>query len=414
MFFHKAKLKRTLFPVLLTYFLDNFGLAIIYPIFTPLIIKTELSFLPLTTSHSARAILLGCLIASFPLAQFFGAPLIGQFSDRFGRKKAFCVTVLGTTLGYALTALSLHLHSLTGLFISRCFTGLFAGNLTLCLAALADLSPNNTSRTRNFSLVSAVGGMSFILAILFGGFLSDPTAFSHFNPSFPFWITALFSCINFFCILLLFHETHKGPRHPGVNPLQGINNLKLGIQNKTLRTLYSVNFLVMLSWIACMQFLPAFLLERFKFSLQDITLCLMLVGALWSLSNLLLNRTLAKRLYPGHILLGSSILLALLLLFTLMTHSATSFLLLFFPAVCFAALCWTNVLATLSLKTPSTIQGSVLGINQSMTSMAALLGPLLGGLLIAINPHAVYLFGGILTLTAFCILLSHKAHSPTS
>ena len=77
--------KHTL-PCFSDLFLDNFGLAIIYPIFTPLFLKSGHALVPQGLTYLQRTILLGLLIASFPLAQFFGAPLIGQFSDQFGQK----------------------------------------------------------------------------------------------------------------------------------------------------------------------------------------------------------------------------------------------------------------------------------------------------------------------------------------
>lgn len=411
MLFNSLKNRRCFYPVLLTYFLDNFGLAIIYPIFTPLLVESEHSILSYTTPHFTRTLLLGLLIAAFPLAQFFGAPLIGQFSDRFGRKRAFYITILGTAFGYTFTALSIITHSLIGLFISRFATGLFAGNLTLCLAAIADMSPDDTTRTKNFSLISAVGGLSFIIAIAFGGILSNPGISKHFNPSFPFWITALLSYINLVCMLLLFHETHKGPRHPGINPLKGFNNLLQGVKSKELRTLYAVNFLFMIAWVGSMQFLPNLLLEQYKFHIGQITACLMGVGAGWSLSNMIVNRKLAKLYFPGQTLLACLLLLSLLLLFTLMTRGPASFLFLFFASACCASLCWTNGIATISLKAPLAIQGSILGINQSMTSIAAMISPIIGGLLAAISPHAVFAFGGIAALLAFYTLFSQKAYT---
>ncbi len=410
----QRKLKRTLFPVMLTFFLDNFGLAMIYPIFTPLLIKSEYTILAGTTPLFKRTILLSFLIASFPLAQFFGAPLIGQFSDRLGRKRAFYVTILGTALGYTLTAISIQFDSLIGLFFSRFSTGLFAGNLTLCLATIADLSPDDTCRTRNFSLISVIGGLSFILAILFGGIFSNPNLSLHFNFSFPFWMIALLSYFNLVCMILFFHETHSPSRLLSFNPLKGFHNLLQTVQIKELRALYAVNFLFMLAWIASMQFLPAFLLEHFNFSMGPVSFCLMAVGAIWSLSNLILNRSLAKSFYPGQILLGSLLFVSFFLLLTGMTHSATSFLCLFFPSVCFAAICWTNNLATISLKAPSAIQGSILGINQSITSIAALLSPILGGLLFNLTPHAIYVFGGIIVLLACLILYHFKAYQQHS
>lgn len=412
MLFDDRKRHHSLFPVFLTYFLDNFGLAIIYPIFTPLFLKSSHSILAYTTPYFERTLLLGIVIASFPFAQFFGAPLIGQFSDRFGRKKAFFITILGTALGYTITAASIMSGSIFFLVISRFCTGLFAGNLTLCLAAIADMSPDEASRTQNFGQIGAVGGLSFIIAIAFGGILSNPGISHHFNPSFPFWITALLSYLNLACMILLFHETHSSKPHPGINPFKGFHHLIEGIRNNTLRIIYCVNFLFMLAWVASMQFLPSFLLEHFKFQIGNITLCLMAGSALWALSNLILNRQLAKRFFPGKTLLVSLFLLALLLLNILFVQTAILFFILFFPAVCCASLCWTNGLATISLKAPSEIQGSILGINQAMTSIAAMLSPIIGGLLTGLNEHALYFFAGLSTLFAFSVLISSKAYQP--
>lgn len=410
MFFKMRQRSRHLFPVMLTYFLDNFGLAIIYPIFTPLLIKTEHAMLASTASFFERTALLGLLIAAFPFAQFFGAPLIGQFSDRFGRKRAFYITILGTALGYTFTAISITGHSLMGLFLCRFASGMFAGNLTLCLAAVADLSHDDISRTRNFSLLSAIGGLSFIIAISFGGVLSDPRIHTVFNPSFPFWIIALLSYLNLICMILLFHETHRPIRHPGINPLKGMNNLKMGIHSAELRIIYVVNFLFMMSWVGSMQFLPTFLIEHFQLSIGQITLCFVGVGAAWSLSNLFVNRSLAKRFFSGEILLGCLFLLALALLFTLMTHSLIPFLCLFLASTSLASLCWTNGLATVSIKAPLAIQGSILGINQSMSSVAAMLSPIIAGILAAFSEHAVYAFAGACALLAFWIFFSKKAY----
>ena len=408
-FFNAAKRKRALLPVFLTYFLDNFGLAIIFPIFTPLLLKSESSILSFSTPYSERTILLGLLIASFPLAQFFGAPLIGQFSDRFGRRRAFLISILGTALGYTFTALSLLSESFAGLMISRCATGFFAGNLTLCLASIADLSHDDSTRTRNFSLITAIGGLSFLIAIAFGGVLSDPDLGRHFHPSFPFFATAVLAFLNFVCMYLLFEETHKVPRNAGLSPFQGLQNLRVGFENVELRTLFLVNFLFMLGWLATMQFLPSLLLKTYHFGMGKVVLCLMGSGVIWFLSNFFLNRRLALSLFPGKTLLASLLLLALCLLFTMLSGGAASFLILFALASLAASLCWTNGLATLSLKAPLAIQGSILGINQSMTAVAAMLSPTLGGLLAALDIQMIYIFGGIAALTAFCILGTHKS-----
>ena len=401
---------RTLFSVLLTYFLDNFGLAIIYPIFTPLLIKSENAFIALSTPYLERTVLLGLLIACFPLAQFFGAPLIGQFSDRAGRKKAFYITIAGTSIGYTLTAISILNENLTGLFISRLATGFFAGNLTLCLSTIAHMSHDDTGRTRNFSLLNAVGGMSFIIAIAFGGILSNPAISRHFNPSFPFWITAFFNFLNLISMHYLFQEPHKPRYSPGFHPFKGIHHLFQGIKNRELRTLYSVNFLFLLAWIASLQFLPTLLLEKFQFHLGGITLALIGTSLAWSVTNLLVNRTLAKFYYPGTILLSSLPFLCVSLLFTAFSQSPSTFLCLYILSAAFASLCWTNGISTISLKAPLSVQGSILGINQSFTSLSAMLSPMIGGLLAGIGVKTIYAFGAISCIVAFILLKRSKAY----
>jgi MFS transporter, DHA1 family, tetracycline resistance protein len=317
---------------------------------------------------------------------------------------------LGTAIGYTFTSLCVMEQSITALFISRFFTGLFAGNLTLCLAAIADMSPDDKSRAKNFGQIGAIGGLSFIVAIAFGGIFADPNIRGHFNPSVPFWITAFLSFVNLTCMILLFHETHPASRNPGVNPFKGVRNLGLGLKSKELRIIYCVNFLFLFAWIASMEFLPTLLMLDFKFQIIQVTLCLMVTGLIWSLTNICINRLLAKRFYPGRTLLCSLLLISLLLLFLLFSKGMVAFFCLFFLAVAFASLCWTNGVATISLKAPSAIQGSILGINQSINSIASMLSPMVGGLLISINKHALPIFGGAMTLLAFCLLISFKGY----
>ena len=166
----------------------------------------------------------------------------------------------------------------------------------------------------------------------------------------------------------------------------------------------------MIAWVASMQFLPTFLLRRFRFGIGDITLCFMGIGAIWSLSNLIVNRRLAKFYFSGKILLICLLLLSTTLFFTRLSYEPLSFLILIFFSTCFASLCWTNGLATISLKAPPQIQGSILGINQSMTSIAAMLGPIIGGLLAPFSEHAIYLFGAVASMLAFWLLFYHHTY----
>jgi DHA1 family tetracycline resistance protein-like MFS transporter len=402
--------RKSLLPVFLTYFLDNFGLAIIYPIFTPLLLNPKHLFIEASASYIERTVLLGLLIGSFPLAQFFGAPLIGQFSDRFGRKKAFYITILGTAVGYTITACAILVNNLPLLFTSRFVTGLFAGNLTLCLAAIADMSPDQHARAKNFGLIAAIGGLSFILAILLGGILSNPHFGTHFNPSFPFWLTAALSYANFFFMILLFQETHPPSITSGFNPFRGIQNLSQALRNSDLRTLYFINFFFMLSWVTSMQFFPATLLKIFQIPGEDTTWSLVAIGTIWSLSNLCLNRFLSKRFYAAKTLLICLLIQGAFLLFLSTTSQFSLFLGFFFCSAICASLNWTNGLATVSIKASPDMQGSILGVNQSLSAIAAMSGPAIGGVIAGISDHLIFLFTSLCCFLAFSLLYKKKLY----
>jgi len=395
---------RSLFPVILTHFLDNFGLALVYPIFTPLFLRIDTSFLPAAFTTLERTFLLGLTIAAFPIAQFVGAPLIGQFSDLHGRKRSFFITIMGVTIGYYLTGLSLYMSSLSLLIFSRMWTGFFAGNLTLCLAAVADLSPDERSRAKNFGLIAAFGGLSFIIAIVMGGLFSNPAFSKLFHPSLPFIIAGTLSLINLFMMLSLFIESRPLSSSMPVNLFKGAHNIFNSLLSCELRIVYIIYFFFMISWTGSMQLFPEILLQVYKFSTVEVSEVFIVIGALWSLSNLIINRLLAKYFHPVKTFRFCLIFLSCLLLIGGFPDKIALFLTIMLISASLASLSWSNGIATVSLSAPAAVQGSILGLNQSMTSVASIAGPLVGGFLAGINPHLVYFFTGLCALTAFSLL----------
>ncbi len=398
---HKAVWSRSFFPVLLTYFVDNFGQAVVYPIFTPLFLRPHLNFLSTDVTLFHRTLLLGLLIASFPLAQFFGAPLLGELSDRVGRKKVFIATIIGGIIGYFLTGLGIHLKEIHLLWTGRALAGFFAGNLTLCLAAIADITKTKQQRAYNFGWIGVIAGLGFILAILTGGSLSNPNLVSGFRPEIPFFITGILSCINLAVMLRFFQESHKVKQRDKLDIWTGVKNIGCALQTKGVRIIYTVYFLFMICWVTSLQFLSAYLIDNFNASTNTITLTFVLIGITWSFANFVLNPILSKFLSSSKTLFFGLLVLSAFLFLTLIHHQPKAlFLTHFFIASLAAALCWTNGLATLSIKASKFIQGSILGVNQSVVAVAFIIGPIIGGFLAGIDIHKLY------TFTASCALLA--------
>ncbi|NGX39775.1 MAG: Tetracycline resistance protein, class B [Chlamydiae bacterium] len=398
---------RSFFPVLLTYFIDNFGLAIVYPIFTPFFLKPGLHLIGADITFFHRTLLLGLLIASFPLAQFFGAPLLGALSDRIGRKKVFLATLTGGAIGYLMTGFGVHFQEIFLLWSGRALTGFFAGNLTLCLAAVSDITQSKQQRVRNYGFIATIGGIGFVLAILTGSSLSNPDLETFFRPDIPFFVTAFFTCINLLLMALFFKESHVSRPHDKKEFYQGVKNIGKALRTKGIRLIYLGYFLFMLCWIPTMQFLSAELIHNFQVRPDTITLTFVFVGITWSIANFLINPILSHLLPPVKTFTFALALLSLFLFLTLIPHeSLPLFLFHFFAATLCAALSWTSGLAALSLTGSKGIQGSILGVNQSIVAIASFIGPIAAGAIAGIDIRNLYLFtGGVSFLGAIAVAL---------
>ena len=176
----KQKLERKALPIVLfTIFLDVLGVGILIPVLPQLIFKI---FIPAGFTNNESLILLGWLTGIYPLMQFFATPILGQLSDRFGRKKVLSLSLIGTALGYVLFAIGIITKNIPLLFFARACDGVTGGNISVARAVVADVSPAE-HRTRNFGLICASFGMGFVLGPYIGARLASPNTsfFGLFN-----------------------------------------------------------------------------------------------------------------------------------------------------------------------------------------------------------------------------------------
>lgn len=139
---------RRILPVLVIVLVDLMGLSIIVPL------------LPLFAARfGATPLLVGVLQAAYPLMQFLGAPVLGRFSDRYGRKPVLLISQVGTLAGFILLGFA---NALWLLFLSRIIDGLSGANISTAQAAIAD-STTEKNRTQGLGLIGAAFGVGFIL-----------------------------------------------------------------------------------------------------------------------------------------------------------------------------------------------------------------------------------------------------------
>ncbi len=395
-----ASKKLNLACIFLIYSLDSFGIAIAYPIFTPIFLSENSLFFTEHTSLLYRTLSLGFLLSMFPIAQFISVPFIGDFSDKLGRKKTFSFTLIGSTFSYLLAALSIYLTSIPLLCLSRLSSGLFAGNTSLCFASLSDISASDQERSKSFGLLATFGGLSFFLAILCGEYFFNSGLSFLLAPTLPFLIISFLSASTLAFTLLFFLDTKPPTKKVKLHLIQGYYHIISSLHNKTLKNAYLTYFFFALGWGSIAQFYPAILLGPYKKDPISFTTNLLMIGVIWSLSNFLAQRSLVKLFTPKEILWVTTPMLLLFLLSCIPSQDYLSFSIHFSLAVFAAALTWTNTFANVSLNAPKEIQGRIMGINQSFASLATILAALFGSLFASISPICVLFF------SSFCIALS--------
>ncbi len=173
----------SLLPVFLIVLVDVFGMTLVIPL---LAIYAE--------SFDASPLQATLLISVFAACQLVSGPLLGHFSDRTGRKAMLIISQIGTCIGFIVLARA---TSLWMIYVARIIDGSTAGNLSLAQAYIADHTPPE-ERARSFALIGIAFGLGFFVGPSLTGYLSD-----RYGLNTPIYLAALMSATSIACTALL-------------------------------------------------------------------------------------------------------------------------------------------------------------------------------------------------------------------
>ena len=403
-----VKQKTSLFSIFFTFAVDNLGATIVFPIFAPLFLEPSKGLIGADASLAYKTTMLGIFLGIFPLMQFIFAPIMGEYADHHGRKKALLLTTFLTFIGYALSAFGIHHHSLFLIFFARLIMGVGAGNLSICLSSISDLSPSPKKKVRYYSYGSAVAGLTFILGPFVGGKLSDPAVYPLFTSAFPMLIGAILGLANVLFILFAFGETLENPSDKPFDLIKGIHNIQLALKTPSIQRLYLVYFFYLFSWNIIFLFVPAFVVENFHLSNSKIGDICALLGVCWIFGTGVLHRLFYHTVPPKWILLTSLVVFGGVVVFIPYPHFLKGFLFLLGGCTIVSGLIWPLCTSAISNAAPAHMQGKVLGLSQSMLSLTMMFSSVLGGLFLHAHSMIPFVFSSLSSLVAASILLKAK------
>lgn len=381
--------KRALAIIFVTVFVDLLGFGIVIPL------------LPLYAERfGASPTVIGWLLASYLIAQAVAAPLLGALSDRIGRRPVLIASLAGSAVSFTLLGLA---ETLPWLFVARVLAGLAGGSVSAAKSYIADVTtPEN--RARGMGFLGAGIAMGYVFGPALGGVLT------HWHVTLPYFVAGATSLLNCFSALLFLPAPPQSATHAVEDEdLHALVYAGRLLARPRLGGYLWMVFLITLSFSA---FTGTFALlgqHRFHYTPAHIGLLLSFIGVMAALVQGGLIGPLVKRLSELPLATAGSAMFAAGLALVPLAHGTPLMLAALFLIGFGNSLNMPTLLALVSREAAAGEQGRVLGVQQSLESVARIIGLVLGGMLFARAEWMPYAAGTGMMALATCCGLAHFA-----
>lgn len=396
--------------IFITLLIDVTGFGIIIPVIPKLITELIHGDLSLAATYG------GWLMFAYAIVQFFFSPIIGNLSDRFGRRPVLLFSLLGFSIDYIITALA---PTIGWLFVGRILAGVTGASMTTATAYIADVSPPE-KRAQNFGLVGAAFGLGFIIGPVIGGVLGQ------YGSRVPFIAAAVLAFLNFLYGYFILPESLKPENRRAfdwkrANPIGSLLHIRrypviMGMV-ASLVLLYIAAHSTQSTW-------TYFTMERFNWSEALVGYSLGAIGVLVALVQGGLIRIVNPWLGQKRSVYAGLMFYAIgFFLFAFATKGWMMFAIL--VPYCLGGIAGPALQGIISGQVPSNEQGELQGALTSLMSLTSIIGPPFMTNLFAYFtsnnapfyfPGAAFFAGAILTIISTLLAMRSLQHyvQPTS
>ena len=374
---------KSLVPIFIVVFVDLLGFSLILPL------------LPYyAESYGASATMVGFLVASYAAASFFGAPLLGRLSDKFGRRPVLLLSVVGTLLGFVILGFAepignklvawFSLASANGvilsvLFFSRILDGLTGGNISVAQAYISDVTEAK-NRAKGLGLIGAAFGLGFIIGPAVGGFLST------WGYSLPAFVAAGLAFVNLLSIYFWLPESLTKTRQEAARIANQtritMDALFEAIKRPIVGPLLVVRFFFGMAFATFQTIFALYAQYKLNLTPQVVGYILAYVGVLSVLVQGVGIGILTKKFSENQLIISGLWLMTFGLLGWAFTPNLGILLIVMLPLALAGGVLNTVINSSISKAVAVDEIGGMLGLSASLESITRVISPTIGGFLL--------------------------------
>jgi DHA1 family tetracycline resistance protein-like MFS transporter len=400
-------------PLLMVILIDVMGIVLVMPVLTPLILQTSSTLVPAGTSMFMRDFLYGFTMALFPLFVFFSTPILGDLSDKFGRKKILLLCLVVGALSYFIAGFAIMKNSLGFFLFGRILAGLASGTQPIASGALIDMSTPQT-KTRHLSWVVLVSSVGVIIGPLLGGFTAEKNLVSWFGYETPFMLAGMLALLNAILLFWNFDEIKVARAPQRIQLAKGFILFAAAFKESKFRLLSITCFCFFLAWCLYYQAICWVFMQSFGYSVGQLGGFVGFIGVVYILGTSIVL-PLASRWFVSetNIYLFFVAMMMIANLGCVFTHHEFAQWWWVILNGTGNVVCYTLALSLFSDLADKDSQGWIMGSVNAVVSITWAIGGLLAGPLGFINIYLPILIAGGLCLLSFMVMVYYKRiHTP--